>query len=459
MHRLQKKAFTVCLISLGCAKNKVDTETILAGLPKNTIIVPTARGADVVVVNTCAFIQDAQKESIDAILDVAALRSKGKVRRLLVTGCLSQRFRQELAEELPEVDRFFGTSDVKAVIDDIRAFAEHQDLSHAERLAISDPDRKGFDWNLDRQNTSPRGQAWLKIAEGCSNRCGFCVIPSVRGPLRSRPLESIVQEAQTLVENGVKELNVIAQDITLYGCDFASQGLPRRNIVDLLDQLETLDVKWIRLLYAYPRNFPQGLLEKMAQSQKILPYLDIPLQHISSPVLKAMGRPVDGPTTRARIEELRQKVPGIVLRTTMMVGHPGETEDAFKELCDYVQEARFERLGVFAYSQEEGTPSGDREDQIPDDIKQERRNKLLEIQRSISRDWLASQVGQSVEVLIEGPSDESPLVYEGRTKTQAPEVDGVTYIGLHDSIKPGALVKATITDSTDYDLAAELDEA
>ncbi len=446
------KPFSVHLISLGCAKNLCDTETVLAGLPKGTRIVESPEEADAVVINTCAFINDAKTESVNTILDVADLKTQGTLKRLLVMGCLSQRFKEELANELPEVDRFFGTRDLKAVIDDLNQTALGLSVQDA-RVLVSDPDRLGFDWSLPRSSTAPKGQAWIKIAEGCSNRCHYCVIPSVRGPLRSRPMQSILEEARKLADQGVAELNVIAQDITLYGSDL---GPKEPKLIQLIDNLEALDFKWIRLLYAYPRAFPDGVLERMANSDKILKYLDIPLQHISNNVLKSMGRSIDGTTARARIEELRKRVPGIVLRTTLMVGHPGETEEDFEELLQYVKDARFEHLGVFAYSQEEGTKSGDREDQIPEEIKEERRERILEAQQEISREWLESQIGETVDVLIEGPSDESPLVLEGRTKGQAPGVDGVTYIGLDESLTPGKIVKATITDATDYDLAAEL---
>ncbi len=448
-------SFSVHIISLGCAKNLCDSETVLAGLPQGTRIVESPEDADAVVINTCAFIHDAKAESVNTILDIADYKTKGHLKRLLVMGCLAQRFKEELANELPEVDRFFGTRDLQAVIDDLNQTAISLN-PQGPRVLVSDPDRACFDWSLPRRPTTPKGQAWLKIAEGCSNRCNYCVIPQVRGPLRSRPLASVLDEARRLLDQGVVELNVIAQDITLYGSDLG-KGAPK--LLDLLDGLEALDFQWIRLLYAYPRAFPDGLLDRMANSDKILKYLDIPLQHVAERVLKAMGRSTDGATAKARIAELRERVPGIVLRTTLMVGHPGETEEDFEELLQYVKDARFEHLGVFAYSQEEGTKSGDRPDQIDEDVKQERRERILETQQAISREWLENQIGETVDVLIEGPSEESPLVLEGRTKGQAPGVDGVTYIGLHESLEPGRIVQATITDATDYDLAAELVDA
>ncbi|MCA9545911.1 MAG: 30S ribosomal protein S12 methylthiotransferase RimO, partial [Myxococcales bacterium] len=401
--------------------------------------------ADVVVVNTCAFVDSAKQESVDTILEFSERRTSGDLKRLVVTGCLAQRYPEELAAELPEVDHFVGTNDLGAVPAILQGRA-------ADRITVGSPDRKDFDWEAPRYNSMAGGHtAYLKVSEGCSNTCAFCIIPTLRGPQRSRNIESVVAEALRLSAQGVKELNLVAQDLTAYGYD----QTPRTNLTALLENLVQVDVKWIRLLYAYPRSFPKGLVEIMAREPKIVPYLDMPLQHISDPVLKAMKRGTNGETIRRRVAELREKLPHAALRTTFISGFPGETEDDHKRLLEFVQEARFERLGVFPFSREEGTPAHDLPDQVDPEVAQRRADEIMFAQREISRAHNEALLDREVEVLVERPSEESDLVMVGRTAQQAPEIDGVTYLGLSDDVYPGALVKAVITQVTDYDLVAE----
>ncbi|MCB9545691.1 MAG: 30S ribosomal protein S12 methylthiotransferase RimO [Myxococcales bacterium] len=437
----------VHFLSLGCPKNRIDTETMLASLPgARYTMTPEADEADVVVVNTCAFVESAKKESVDAILDMARLKEKGRIGQLVVTGCLAQRYPDELARELPEVDHFVGTNDLGLV-------TEILDGRTQSRVLVGNPDRRDFDWEAPRYNSVEGGHsAWLKIAEGCSNTCAFCIIPTLRGPQRSRSIESILREARMLAAQGVVELNLVAQDLTAYGYDLT----PRLNLTALLEPLAQVDgIRWIRLLYAYPRSFPKGLVDLMASEPRIVPYLDMPLQHISDPVLKLMKRGSTSDTIRRRVAELREKVPGLVLRTTFISGFPGETDADHRQLVDFVQEARFERLGVFAYSREEGTPAHDLPNQVSAAVKARRLDEIMYVQRDISRAHNEALMDREVDVLVERPSAESDLVMVGRTAQQAPEIDGVTYIGLSDAVRPGAIVRAVVTQVTDYDLAVE----
>ena len=436
----------VHFISLGCPKNRVDTETMLASLSKDgCTITPNVEDADVVVVNTCAFVEDAKKESIETILEAAAQKEAGQIEKLVVTGCLAQRYPDELARELPEVDHFVGTNDLTLV-------TEILDGRTGGRVAVGDPDRRDFNWEAPRYNSMAGHTTYLKVSEGCSNSCAFCIIPSLRGPQRSRSIDSIVNEAKSLAQQGVVEFNLVAQDLTAYGFDLR----PRSSLTRLLEALgEVDDIRWIRLMYAYPRSFPKGLIELMANQPKITPYLDMPLQHISDSVLKRMKRGTNGDAIRRRLHEIREKVPSVALRTTMLVGYPGETDEDFRALLDFIEEMRFERLGAFAYSREEGTPSYDLDEQVDHDVKAQRLDELMYRQRAISRAHNEEQVGREVQVLVEKQSAESDLVWVGRTAQQAPEIDGVTYLGGSDGVEPGKIVSARITQATDYDLVAE----
>ena len=448
----------VHFVSLGCPKNRIDTETMLAGLQGDYEIIADAEDADVVVVNTCAFVDSAKEESVNAILDAAELKEH-KLKKLIVSGCLSQRYADSLAEELPEVDHFVGTNDLGAVRE-ILDLERHQggldeDSQSAPKLWVSNPDRQNFDWELPRVNTVAKHTTYLKIAEGCSNQCAFCIIPTLRGPQRSRSIESIVQEAQGLVAQGVVELNLVAQDLTAYGYDLK----PRTNLTALLQALEEVDgIKWIRLFYAYPRSFPKGLIDHLTASKKIVPYLDIPLQHISDPVLRAMRRGTNAETIRKRIRELREKLPNLTIRTSFIVGYPGETEEDHIQLLEFLKEFKFERVGAFMYSHEEGTPSYDLPDQISEEVKQRRYDELMFTQREISLAHNQALLGREVEVMIERVSEENEYVMMGRIAQQAPDIDGVCYVGYREGMAPGKIYRATVEQVTDYDLGVELIE-
>ena len=436
----------VHFVSLGCPKNRVDTETMLAGLSdQGCAITGDSENADIVVVNTCAFVEDAKVESVDTILEMARRKEEGSIEKLVVTGCLAQRYPDELAAEMPEVDHFVGTNDVTLV-------TEILDGRTGGRVSVGNPDRRDFDWEAPRYNSMGGHTAYLKVSEGCSNACAFCIIPTLRGPQRSRSIESIVKEAQHLADQGVLELNLIAQDLTAYGYDLK----PRLNLTRLLEALVEVDgIRWIRLMYAYPRSFPKGLVDLMAEQPKVLPYLDMPLQHIANGVLKAMRRGTNSDAIRKRVQELRARVPGVSLRTTMLVGYPGETEAEFEELVEFIKEARFERLGAFAYSREEGTPSHDLDGQLDEDTKAARLDRLMFEQRAIARSHNEEMIGREVDILVERRSPESDLVWIGRTEHQAPDIDGVTYLGSADHVDIGRIVRGRITQVTDYDLVAE----
>ena len=451
----------VHFISLGCPKNRIDTETMLAGLQGDYEITSEAEDADVVVVNTCAFVDSAKEESVNTILESAELKA-GKLQKLIVSGCLSQRYSEELAENLPEVDHFVGTNDlgaVRLILDQDRQVRSAQQVSSSaeveepQKIWVSDPDRRNFDWELPRINTVSGHSAYLKIAEGCSNKCAFCIIPTLRGPQRSRDIASVVREATELVSQGVVELNLVAQDLTAYGYDLK----PRTNLTALLQALEDIEgLRWIRLFYAYPRSFPSGLIDHLAQSKKIVPYLDIPLQHISDSVLRAMRRGTNADTIRKRIRELREKLPFLTIRTSFIVGYPGETEADHQALLAFLKEAKFERVGAFIYSHEEGTPSYDLPNQVPEDIKQRRYDEVMFTQREIALAHNEALLGQEVEVLIERVSEENEYVLVGRIAQQAPDIDGVCYIGYQEGLQTGQIVRASVEQVTDYDLGVEL---
>lgn len=436
----------VHFVSLGCPKNRIDTETMLAGLHDDYEIISDANEADVVVVNTCAFVDSAKEESVNAILDAAELK-EGNLKKLIVSGCLSQRYADELSVEMPEVDHFVGTNDLGAVREILNQ--ERDGGTKSARLHVSDPDRAQFDWELPRVNTVSGHSTYLKIAEGCSNQCAFCIIPTLRGPQRSRSIDSVVREAERLVDEGIVELNLVAQDLTAYGYDLK----PRSNLTALLEALEEVEgVRWIRLFYAYPRSFPKGLIDHLARSEKIVPYLDIPLQHISNSVLRLMRRGTNAETIRKRIGELRARLPHLAIRTSFIVGYPGETEEDFQELLGFLREARFERVGAFIYSHEKGTESYDLPNQVPEEIKQRRYDELMFTQREIAREHNESLVGQEVEVLIERVSEENEYVMVGRIAQQAPDIDGVCYVGYEEGMQLGQVIRGVVDQVTDYDL-------
>jgi len=435
----------VYMHTLGCPKNRVDSEVMLGTLAEAGYrLVQDPAKAEIIVVNTCGFIESAKEESVDAILELAAMKGEGRCKKLVVTGCLVQRHADELARELPEVDHFLGTGaypDIARVVSD----------AQAKRLVVPDPDFV-HSAATPRVNSLPSHTAYLKIAEGCDNACAFCIIPKLRGAQRSRPIDDLLAEAAALAAQGTVELSLVAQDLTAYGYD-----LPGKiRLHHLLPELAKVDgIRWLRLHYAYPRDVPDALVEVIAREPKIVKYLDMPLQHASDRLLRTMKRGRDAAFLRELLARLRARVPGIALRTSLIVGLPGETEADFDELEAFVEEQRFERLGVFEFSPEEGTPAAEMADQVPDELKRARRERIMAIQQRISRAHQRAMIGRKLEVVVEGRAEETEHLLAGRHAQQAPEIDGITYI--NDGVGfPGELVTVEITDAAEYDLVGRI---
>ncbi len=435
----------VGMVSLGCPKNQMDAELMLAKLRDAGFTLTVDSGtADVVVVNTCGFIEDAKREAIDNILELAQLKAEGRIRGLVVTGCLAQRYREELVRELPECDAVLG-------------LGANGDIAQAVRAALAGERMQSFPplacWPLDghRVQSTPSFYAYLRVADGCNNRCTYCAIPLIRGGLRSRAMDTLVAEAETLAANGVKELVLVAQDTTVYGVDLAGRSL----LPELLERLCRIDgLRWIRLLYAYPEHITDELLDVMAREEKIVKYLDIPLQHASGRVLKAMNRPGDHESSTALVARLRSRVPGIVLRTTVMVGFPGESEADFEELCTFIREAKFERLGCFTYSAEEDTVAATLPEQVPQDVKEHRRDVVMELQTRVADAYQDTQIGRVMPVLVES-FDRYAECWFGRSPADAPEIDPKVFFSTEQPVQPGDLVDVQITDRLDWDLVGE----
>ena len=436
---------SVGMISLGCEKNRVDAEMMMARLQKAGYeLVDDASCADVAIVNTCGFIEAAKKESIGEILELGKQKAAGQIKAIVVTGCMAERYQQEIRKELPEADAVCGIgadADIVEVVDRTLR-GEHPELF---------PEKTLLPLCGERVHSTPLYSSYIKIAEGCDNRCSYCAIPLIRGPYRSRPMESILEEAKALAESGTKELIVIAQDTTRYGRDLYKKWM----LPELLHKLGTVDgVEWIRLLYCYPDFMTEELMDTIAQEPKIVKYVDLPLQHCSGPVLRAMRRFGDRETLTALIWKMRERIPGLVLRTTVIAGFPGETEEDFAELCDFIKEIRFERLGCFAYSQEEDTPAAEMENQIEEEEKRRRAGRVMETQMGIMQDWGEAQVGRVFDVLTEG-FDEETQCWFGRSYADAPEIDGRVYFTAADVPAPGQFVRVRITACMDCDLMGE----
>jgi len=436
------------MVSLGCPKNLVDAEVMLGYLAREQYEITTdEREADIIIVNTCSFIKEAKQESIDTILDLADRKRDGHCRLLIVAGCLPQRYQEELAKELPEVDIFIGTGDYPRIAEIIA----EKNGTELQLRYIGDPNYL-YDTDLPRLNSSPYYSAYLKIAEGCSNCCSYCVIPSLRGAFRSRPLARLLEEARQLAAGGVKELNLIAQDITRYGSDLPG-GETLESLVRELAKIE--GITWLRLLYAYPDGITDSLIELIKTEPKVCKYLDLPLQHISDPVLQRMNRRSSEADIRTLVEKLRTAIPGITLRTSFIVGFPGENEEDFRKLLQFVEESRFDRLGVFCYSREEGTPAADMPDQISERIKRERYKKVMRTQARVSFKRNRALIDTIEPVIIEGYSEETELLLKGRSSRQAPDIDGMVYVTA-GTANIGEIVNVRITDSSDYDLIGEI---
>lgn len=432
-------------VSLGCAKNLVDTEVMLGLMQRHGIeLTPNPADADILIVNTCAFILSAKEESITTILNLAEYKTE-RCRSLIVAGCLGQLYGQQLLDEMPEVDAVIGTGAWNRIIEAI------EETLSGRRVVLIGGRPIIYNAKTPRIRTTPNYTAYVKIAEGCNNRCSFCSIPLIRGRQVSRPIKDIVDEVEQLASQGVKEINLIAQDTTAYGVDL--YGRPQ--LVELLRVLIKLGVHWIRILYAYPRRFTDELIDLIADEPKICKYVDLPLQHASNKILKLMNRP----DTRESIEDLlnkvRERIPGVAIRSTFIVGFPGETEEDFQELKTFLQTQRLDKVGVFTYSREEDTAAYDLPDQISEEVMQERYHDLMSMQSLISQELNESLEGQELEVLIENRDEEVPEVVAGRSYRDAPEVDGLVYIENDGRSKAGDIVKVKVLAGFVYDLAAE----
>ena len=446
-----KQKFSI--VSLGCARNLVDSEVMAGLLDKNNYqMVAEPADADVVLVNTCGFIGPAKEESIETILDVSRLKEAGKVKKLVVAGCLSQRYPEELAKELPEVDFFIGTGEVPRIVEILR---EH-DADSSRRRYVGVPSYI-YDHDTPRLRATPSYSAFLKVSEGCDHKCAFCIIPQLRGPHRSRSIGSVLEETRSLAENGVKEINLIAQDLTAYGRD-RKDGTTLYRLLEAMAQVD--GIHWIRLLYAYPNFLDQPLLEVIRDNDKICKYFDIPFQHISRSVLQRMRRGKSGSMVREAVQRLRAAIPGLTLRTSLIVGFPGETEADFNELLDFVEETEFERLGVFKYSAEEGTAAAAMTNDVTEEEKERRWQEIMDVQSSISRKKNEALIGSIQRVMIDAVELDSDEV-TGRTQAHAPEVDGVVYIENLEShaglpgIQAGEMIDVKIIGASDYDLIGE----
>ncbi|WP_437738500.1 30S ribosomal protein S12 methylthiotransferase RimO [Sorangium sp. So ce1335] len=441
----------VHFVSLGCPKNRVDSEVMLGvARAAGYAHVDDAADAEVIVVNTCGFIGEAKKESIDAIFEMAQHKESGSCKRLVVAGCLSQRHPEELAREMPEVDHFLGSSDMLKLGQVL--------AGDAERMLVGNP----AEWLIrsadPRTLSTPGGSAYVKIAEGCNRTCSFCVIPDLRGAQRSRPVEDVVREVEQLAAAGVREINLISQDTIAYGRDAAGRapGEARQTLAELVRRVADVPgVRWVRIFYLYPETMTDDLVELLAGHPRVVPYVDMPLQHAADAMLRRMRRGHGGDRLRRVVSTLRERVPDLTFRTAFIVGHPGETDAEFEELCDFVRWAEFERVGVFRYSDEETSRSHALEGKVPARTAASRYRRLMSLQRRISQKKSAAMIGRELEVLVEGTSDEHEYVLMGRHAGQAPEIDGQVYLSGGE-VRPGEMCRVRITQASDYDLVGEV---
>lgn len=435
----------VALISLGCPKNLVDSEKILGRVAENGCVVcQNPEDADVLIVNTCGFIESAKEESIDTILEASKLKTESRCQRLIVTGCLAQRYKESLRTEIPEIDNVVGLGEFDTIADIITPT-----LSPSEGKGVGA--RCGDDWKT-RLRLTPKHYAYLRISEGCNNPCTYCSIPAIRGPFRSRPLKHIMEEAEQLAIDGVKELNIVAEDTTAYGIDLYKE----QRLHKLLQELSSIDsVHWIRLLYTHPAHFYPELIEEIARNEKVCKYVDLPIQHINDEILKKMGRKVTHAQIERLIEELRSNIPGLIIRTSVIVGFPGETEKQFDELLQFIEDTAFERLGAFTYSKEEGTKAADMQRQPSKKVRERRLKQIMTAQQNIAFKKNKQMIGKTHEVLIEERSKNGFKGWIGRSYGDAPDVD--SNVLVHGSnIKIGNFYRILITDTKDYDLIGHL---
>ena len=463
----------IYFVSLGCPKNQVDTELMLGQVrAAGHSLVDAPEGADVIVVNTCAFIDAAKEESVDTILEMAQHKQRG-AQKLVVTGCLAQRYAGELAKDIPEIDHILGSSDFPSIAGALArpgqpgqstgpgaarpAGSRRPARTPLPVIQVAETPSYIYDHAAPRVRIGASHSAYVKIAEGCDRPCAFCIIPKLRGPQRSRAIDDIVAEVRALGAEGVVEVNLIAQDLTRYGWDAGTSPDARRTLAQLLRALGQVDrVSWIRLHYTFPSAFDDELIDVIASEPKVVKYIDVPLQHISDAMLRRMRRGHTSRISRELVARLRSRIDGVVLRTTFIVGHPGETAAEFDELCGFVAEAKFDRAGAFTFSVEPGTVSAILPHRVDAELAAERQQVLMELQRQISRARHDAMVGRELDVLVEGVSSESDHLMEGRWYGQAPGIDGVTYLSDRQ-VKPGSLVRARVTQASDYDLAATLE--
>lgn len=438
-----KKIF---MSTLGCAKNLVDSEMMIGALKsKNYEQCQDIIDADIAIVNTCGFIESAKEESINEILELSQYKEKGQLKHLIVTGCLAQRYSEELLKEIPEIDIVLGTTSFDMIIEKV------VELESGIKNSLITDINKHIKEEMPRSLLTDNYTAYLKIAEGCDNHCTYCIIPKLRGKYRSRKQEDILKEARNLAKNGVKELIVIAQDTTKYGIDLYGE----KKIAELLRSLNEIEeLKWIRILYSYPEDVDSEFVKAVKESEKVLPYFDIPVQHANDRILKLMNRKTTQTQIKENIARIRAEIPEASIRTSIIVGFPTETEEEFEQLCQFVEEVKFDRLGVFAYSQEEDTPAAILEGQLEEEIKLDRRNRLMEIQQKVSFEKNQAFVGRTLEAIVEECADEG--IFEARTYRDMIEIDGLVFIHTDKSLRKGQFVKVKITDALEYDLIGEL---
>lgn len=445
------KEKSVHFVSLGCSKNLVDSQVMLGTLNKKGYVVnQNPSESEVLIVNTCAFVEEAKKESIQNILELGEAKNQGQI--LVVSGCLSQRYFREMEEEIPEVDLFIGTGEYHKIHQLLEAKKENK-LEKKSFVEIPKYIHTEFD---ERLNTSPGHMAWLKVSEGCNRKCTFCIIPKLRGELRSRSVESLVTEAKNLVSQGVKEINVISQDLSSYGVDLDRDKNNLLSLIKALDEIEGL--KWVRLFYYYPDELTDEVIDYMSTAKRVCAYLDMPVQHFSDAVLKRMNRRITGEKILERIKRLREKIPSIVIRTSVIVGFPGETKEDFEKLKEGIKEAKFDHLGVFKYSDEEGTPAYRLNPKTPQEIIDQRFEEIYNLQEKIVENENKSFIGKTLDVLVEGFHEESDLLYKARFYGQAPDIDGCVIINETNDkpLKAGDFVKVKINDQFSFDLVGEV---
>ncbi len=442
---------TVALVTLGCPKNQVDSEVMLGQLAQAGLdVIEDERAADAIIVNTCGFIDTAKEESINTIIELGELKRRGRCTTLIATGCLTQRYQGELLKELPELDAIVGTGDFPQIAAIVTSRLER--ASPGSRREWFEHPTFLYDAATPRRRIGPRHWAYVKISEGCDKRCAFCAIPSFRGDLASRTVESVVREATALADDGVREINLIAQDLPAFGIDRGRKGA----LIELVRSLTAIDdLRWVRLMYLYPHKLPAGLVDLFADEPKLCPYVEMPIQHIDDGILRRMNRGGTSAEIRLTLDRFRGRIPDVAIRTSFIVGFPGETEREFERLLEFVDEQRFDRVAVFTYSMEEGTAAEKFGDPVDAGTKAERRQRLLDRQLEIAQHKGDALVGSRRTVMIEGPAQDDAFAFEGRMATQAPEIDGVVYVSEH-GVEPGEFVEVEITEALGYDLVAAL---